>query len=145
MNYSTYYYGVKMHSTGGYEGDFITSINDNKYHLTFQGLDKIIHPVLFNNINNVIIKNYKGEEVYSWDWDIISGTDQDDDGNYDDVFQWYIFNGTNTNLQLLKEAEQLIYYIPGLNCYIWAVKFYGTSWGMIDTGIIIPDNLIKLS
>ena len=50
-----------------------------------------------------------------------------------DVFQWFIVS--YNALELLKECGELVFYSPLLDCYIWGVTHYGTSWDYVLTSL----------
>ena len=53
----------------------------------------------------------------------------------EEIFQYYIvsYNG----VELLKEANEIIYYNETLDMYVWGVTHYGTSWDYVLTNIKI--------
>lgn len=53
-----------------------------------------------------------------------------------DVFQYYIVS--DAGAQLLKDlTDEIVYYLPFLDCYIWGVTHFGTSWDYVLTDIKI--------
>ena len=56
-------------------------------------------------------------------------------GEQDEVFQWFIVSDNAKDL--LEEANQLVLYSEKLDCYIWGVTHWGTSWSMVFTTIKI--------
>lgn len=50
-----------------------------------------------------------------------------------EVFQWYIvdYNGA----EILKEADEIVYYNDELDMYLWGVTHWGTSWDYVLTNI----------
>lgn len=50
-----------------------------------------------------------------------------------DVFQWFIVSANA--LDLLKEANELVFYSEKLDAYIWGVCHWGTSWDYVLTSI----------
>lgn len=53
--------------------------------------------------------------------------------NYVDIFQFYIVS--DNAKELLKEANEIIFYSELLDCYIWGVTHYGTAWDYVLTSI----------
>ena len=50
-----------------------------------------------------------------------------------EVFQWFIVS--YNALELLKEAGELVLYSEKLDCYVWGVTHWGTSWDYVLTSI----------
>ena len=48
-----------------------------------------------------------------------------------EIFQYYIVS----DIQLLKECNELVFYSPLLDCYIWGVTHWGTSWDYVLTSL----------
>ena len=59
--------------------------------------------------------------------------------NPDEVFQWFIVS--ENGAEILKEAEEIVYYNEELDLYLWGVTHWGTSWDYVLTDIrIAPDS-----
>lgn len=55
-----------------------------------------------------------------------------------EVFQWFITN--EQGAEILKEAEEIVFYNEVLDLYLWGVTHWGTSWDYVLTDIrIVPD------
>lgn len=51
-----------------------------------------------------------------------------------EVFQWFIISDAGADI--LKDwTNELLYYIPALDIYVWGVTHYGTSWDYVLTDI----------
>ena len=50
-----------------------------------------------------------------------------------EIFQYFIVS--DNALSLLKEANELVFYSEKLDCYIWGVCHWGTSWDYVLTSI----------
>ena len=48
-----------------------------------------------------------------------------------EIFQYYIVS----DISLLKECNELVFYSPLLDCYIWGVTHWGTSWDYVLTSL----------
>ena len=60
-------------------------------------------------------------------------------GEYTDpeIFQWYIVDGNA--VEILEEANEIVYYNEALDMYVWGVTHWGTSWSYVLTDIVIED------
>lgn len=53
-----------------------------------------------------------------------------------EVFQWFIIS--DSGARILQECtNEIIYYLPALDIYIWGVTHFGTSWDYVLTDIKI--------
>lgn len=52
-----------------------------------------------------------------------------------EIFQYYIVS----DISLLKECNELVFYSPLLDCYIWGVTHWGTSWDYVLTSIKLKE------
>ena len=138
--------------------------NNTKYYDTFYGhkvsdyalkngrldygtLAKCFDAVLCNNITEVDpeiwgnIESGDYMEYYDENWDEITREEYDElneqgketHEQMTDVFQWFIVS--NNALELLKEAGELVLYSELLDCYVWGVTHWGTSWDYVLTSI----------
>ena len=53
-----------------------------------------------------------------------------------EIYQYYIINHSGARL-LEKLTNEMVYYIPDLDMYIWGVTHFGTSWNYVLTDIVI--------
>lgn len=87
-------------------------------------------PILCNNIENIDEFLYDNIEVGSI-------YDEEED-TYTDIFQYFIINLTEWELEDIKEKysdELIICYSPKLENYILCVDHFGTSWDYVLTDI----------
>ena len=56
-----------------------------------------------------------------------------DEEHPNEVFQWYIVPAQA--LDHLNDADEIVWYSPTLNLYIWGVTHYGTAWEYVLTDI----------
>ena len=56
--------------------------------------------------------------------------------NNDEIFQYYIIS--DNLAEILKDlTNEIVYYIPFLDVYVWGITHYGTSWDYVLTDIKI--------
>lgn len=61
---------------------------------------------------------------------------QAEQDNQHEIFQYYIIS--DNLAQILQElTNEIIYYIPFLDVYVWGITHYGTSWDYVLTDIKI--------
>lgn len=53
-----------------------------------------------------------------------------------EVFQWFIISDNGADI-LYAYTNELVYYLPVLDCYVWGVTHWGTSWDYVLTDIKI--------
>lgn len=59
--------------------------------------------------------------------------EQEDEAQNPEVYQYYIVR----DIEPLKEANEIVWYIEALDLYIWGVTHYGTGWDYVLTSIKI--------
>ena len=101
---------------------------ENGY-LDYLTLSKIVGPTIMNN--------YILEETGFENWDLISGTEEDEDG-YHEVYQYYIISESGY-LMLEALTDEIVYYNERLNMYVWGVTHFGTSWDYVLTDIKVGE------
>ena len=70
-------------------------------------------------------------------------TDEEHDEYLDnlEVFQYFIIDGDGVNLLERFAPDEIIYYSPLLDVYVWGVTHWGTSWSIVPTEISIDEEL----
>lgn len=58
---------------------------------------------------------------------------EEKDYPYPEVFQWFIVS--SNAVDLLREANEVLFYHYELDLYLWGVTHYGTSWDYVLTDI----------
>ena len=81
-----------------------------------------------------ILKN----ELYEFggyeNWELVNGEEEDEDGNYCEVYQYYIIS--YGGYDFLKEyTDEIVYYHEELDMYLWGITHFGTSWDYVLTDI----------
>lgn len=95
-------------------------------YLDYHALSKLVGDMVLNNY----IFEYGGYE----NWELESGCEETEDGDYLEVYQYYIV--TDSGARLLAElTDELVYYHSELDMYIWAITHYGTGWDYVLTDV----------
>lgn len=56
-----------------------------------------------------------------------------------EVYQWYIISYNGADF-LKRFTDEIVYYIPVLDIYVWGVTHWGTSWDYVLTDIEIEED-----
>lgn len=107
-------------------GHEVSKYGLKKGYLDYRTLSKIVGDCILNN-NIMQYTEYLG-------WDLVCGEDADEDGEYFDIFQWYIITEPGVTF-LSAFTDEIVYYHEGLDMYLWAITHYGTSWDYVLTNI----------
>jgi len=59
---------------------------------------------------------------------------------YQEIFQYYIVN----DKWALERANEIVFYSSVLDCYIWGVTHWGTSWDYVGTPLRFNDNFSSI-
>lgn len=61
---------------------------------------------------------------------------EEEQENTPEIFQYFIIS--DNGAEILKDyTDEIVYYVPALDCYVWGVTHYGTSWDYVLTDIKI--------
>lgn len=113
--YNDKVYGIKVSEYGLENG-----------YLDYYTLSKIVGDSILNNV----LISYIG-----WDeWELVNGYEDDEDGNYLEVYQYYIISGNGAQF-FEDHTDEIVYYHPELDLYVWGITHFGTSWDYVLTDI----------
>lgn len=99
-------------------------------YLDYRTLAKAFDAVLVNDITKLFFADINGEwneveQVNGW---------TEDEENEQEVFQYYIISSYGAEL-LQDYTNDPVYYLPVLDCYVWGVTHWGTSWDYVLTDV----------
>lgn len=118
---SDYFYGVK-----------IPEWDKERGYISYETLSKAFDLVLCNGI-------FEAENVDSF---ILENGEDEKNGDYLDIFQYYIISDEGADI--LKEwTDEIVYYNSYLDIYVWGVDHWGTSWTIVPTNIKLVNDSIK--
>lgn len=148
MNEKKYFFGNEVSDYG---------VKNNR--VDYRALAQCFDAILCNDVTKLFYNNIAGEynepeiENGSYiyyendDGDVISESeyyDLDDEQqeqyseHQNEIYQYYIIG--DGGARLLKEyTDEIVYYIPVLNIYVWGVTHYGTGWDYVLTDIKIDE------
>lgn len=112
-------------------GDKVFGIKVSDYglengYLDYHTLSKIVGDCILNND----IFMYIGYE----NWELDNGLEEDEDGNYYEVYQYYIISDYGARI-LREYTDELVFYNEQLDLYLWGITHFGTSWNYVLTDI----------
>ena len=107
-------------------GEKVSDYGLENGYLDYQTLAKIVGDCVLNNY----IFEYAGYE----NWELESGTEEDDEGNFYEVYQYYIVSYSGA-MMLKHLTDEIVYYNNELDLYLWGVTHFGTSWDYVLTDI----------
>ena len=103
---------------------------ENGY-LDYRTLARIVGDMVLNNA----IFEFAGYE----NWELVSGLEETEDGDYLEVYQYYII--TNHGYDILSRyTDEIVYYHEELDMYVWGITHFGTSWDYVLTDIELEQN-----
>jgi len=95
-------------------------------YLDYLTLSKIVGDCVLNN--NIF------EYVGYGNWELESGEEENADGYFYDVYQYYIVSYSGARF-LGEYTDELVFYNEALDMYLWGVTHFGTSWDYVLTDI----------
>ena len=121
----TYKHQMKMYN-GKVYGVKVSDYGVENGYLDYYTLSQIVGDSVLNN--NVFM--YVGYE----NWELTNGLEEDEDGNFQEVYQYYII--TDSGASFLEEyTDEIVYYNQQLDMYVWGITHFGTSWDYVLTDI----------
>ena len=85
-------------------------------------------------VGNCVLNNNIFEYVGYGNWELENGGEENADGYFYEVYQYYII--TYGGARLLGEfTDEIVYYNEDLDMYLWGITHYGTSWDYVLTDI----------
>lgn len=117
-------------------GNEISGYGVEHNRVDYRALAKCFDAVLCNDVTKLFYSTINGEHN---EVEYYNGTDYNgEDDYYYDIFQYYIIS--DNGARLLKDyTDEIVYYIPVLDVYVWGVTHYGTAWDYVLTDIKIND------
>ena len=128
----TYTHGSKY-----FYGQEISAEEIKNGYINYRTLASTFSHILCNDIVNLFnvstIADFGG---YS-EAELVNGCDYDyDTDKFNEIFQYYIID--NNGFRILTEhTDEIVYYLPCLDIYVWGVTHFGTPWNGVNTDIKI--------
>ena len=91
-------------------------------------------------VGDMVLNNYIFEYAGYGNWSLESGKEENEDGDFYDIYQYYIISGSGA--QFLEDyTDEIVFYNEELDMYLWGVTHFGTSWDYVLTDIPIVGNV----
>lgn len=85
-------------------------------------------------VGDMVLSNYMMQYMGSLGWELVSGDDINEEGEYYEIYQWYVI--TEYGAQFLEEhTDEIVYYHEEMGMYVWGITHFGTSWDYVLTDI----------
>ena len=85
-------------------------------------------------VGDMVLSNYMMQYMGSLGWELVSGEDINEEGEYHEIYQWYVI--TEYGAQFLEEhTDEIVYYHEEMGMYVWGITHFGTSWDYVLTDI----------
>lgn len=111
-------YGGKVY------GVAVSNYGLEKGYLDYRALSEIL--------GNCILNNTIYAATQYEDWELVCGDEEQD------VYQFYIISEYGYDF-LYRNTEEIVYYNPELDVYLWGVTHFGTGWDYVLTDIKIKE------
>ena len=85
-------------------------------------------------VGDMVLSNYMMRYMGSLGWELVNGDDIDEDGEYHEVYQWYIIGHSGAEF-LMENTDEIVYYHEEMDLYVWGITHFGTSWDYVLTDI----------
>ena len=120
---------IKLYNGKAYGHDVSPYGLENEY-LDYYTLSKIVGNRILNN-DIIRVTGYEN-------WEIVSGDEMYEDGEYRDIYQYYIISNNGADI-LQYWTNEIIFYNEELDLYVWGVTHFGTGWDCVLTDIKIEE------
>ena len=118
-----YFYGNEISAYG---------VKNNR--VDYRALAKSFDAVLCNDITKLFYSTINNE--YN-EIEYYNGNDYNEEEDYYyDVYQYYVISSYGAEI-LERYTNEIVYYLPAIDIYVWGVTHFGTSWDYVLTDIKI--------
>lgn len=125
MENKKYFYGYEVSDYGAQHN-----------RVDYRTLAKCFDAVLCNDIPKLFFSTINNEYTEP---ELINGCDYDEENDYYyDIFQYFVIDNNGADI-LQRFTDEIVYYIPVLDIYVWGVTHFGTSWDYVLTDIKIEE------
>lgn len=91
-------------------------------------------------VGDCVLNNYIFQSAGFENWELENGEEDSDYGDYIEVYQYYIITASGADF-LADYTDEIVYYNPELNMYLWGVTHFGTSWDYVLTDIKLVEQI----
>lgn len=127
----------KTINSNHFYGNEVSQYGQQCGYVDYRTLAEAFDAVMCNDVTKLFYCDIKGE----WNEpEYYNGSEYctDEDGNeyYNEIFQYYIINEYGAEI-LGTWTDEIVYYLPVLDMYVWGVTHFGTAWDHVLTDIKI--------
>ena len=110
-------------------------------------ITKLFYSSINNEYNEVELENGSeyyyinddGDKLIPSEYEELEPEQQEEySEQYEDIYQYYIISSYGAEI-LERYTNEIIWYIPILDIYVWGVTHFGTSWDYVLTDIKIEE------
>lgn len=112
-------------------GGKVYGVEVSEYGLKHGYLDYL---TLAKIVGDLILNNNIFEQAGYENWALESGMEENEYGDYLEVYQYYIIPYQGAQF-LIDHTDELVYYNESLDMYLWGITHYGTSWDYVLTDV----------
>ena len=120
---------LKMYD-GKVFGEAVSSYGLENGYLDYRALAGIVGDCILNN--NIY------EYVGYGNWELACGQEEGDEGDYLEIYQYYIITDYGYDF-LDRYTDEIVYYNEELDMYLWGITHFGTSWDYVLTDIQVVE------
>ena len=128
---------MKTIHTNYFYGNEVSTYGKEQGYVDYGTLAKSFDAVLCNNITSLFYSTINGE--YN-EPELYNGSeyceDEDNEEIQKDIFQYFIISSCGAEI-LETWTDEIVWYLPAIDVYVWGVTHYGTSWDYVLTDIKI--------
>ena len=89
-------------------------------------------------VGDMVLSNYMMQYMGSLGWELVNGDDIDEDGEYQEIYQWYIISEYGANI-LQEYTDEIVYFHEEMDMYVWGITHFGTAWDYVLTDVKLLD------
>lgn len=117
-------------------GNEISEYGVKHNRVDYRTLAKCFDAVLCNDVTKLFYSTINGEYNEA---ELENGSDYNEEEDYyEDIYQYYIISSYGAEI-LERYTDEIVYYLPALDIYVWGVTHFGTSWDYVLTDIKIDE------
>lgn len=115
------------------EAEQVSGIIDNQDEI--DELQEQLDDIYYNR--DELLKEFTQEQLDARESELQERIDelQREQDECPEIYQYFIVS--DAGAEILKDCDEIVYYIPALDVYVWGVTHYGTSWDYVLTNIKI--------
>lgn len=118
----------RIHYSKYFCGNEISKYGQEHGYLDYGTLSKAFDAVLVNDITKLFYSSINEDYCEP---EYINGYDENDD---QEIYQYFVISSNGADI-LQEYTNDPVFYLPVIDCYIWGVTHFGTSWDYVLTDV----------